>query len=139
MNCYGFALGIDQAPNPNGIGSPYYNATAILNNVIVDLNNWGIEYRVLDAFNSTIYSNEYRIGMRVLYDPLDNKPYSYHFIMQLPNGHWAQKLPSEDSWVLCAGSVDPLDTIWLPRNRPGIPIYDACIGDAIYLAIQIGD
>ena len=139
MNCYGFALGIDQAPNPNGIGSPYTSATAILNNVIVDLNNWGIDYRVLDAFNSTIYSNEYRIGMRVLYDPRDGNPYSYHFIRQLPNGFWAQKLPSKDSWVLCAGSVDPLDTIWLLRDYPGIPIYDACIGDAIYLAIQIDD
>jgi hypothetical protein len=140
MNCYGFALGIDDSFSPNGIGFPYTSAERILNNVIIDLDNLGINYRVLDAYNSPISSNEYRIAMRVLYDDYDINPWSFHFIKQLDNGFWAQKNgTSSPSWILCAGTVDPMDLMWEPRIRAGIPVYDACRYNAIYLAIEIDE
>lgn len=138
INCYGFALNIDSILLPNGIGD-HYSASQILSNVIVDLTNRGIGYRVLDSYNSPISSNEYRIGMRAYWNEDASQPYhKFHFIKQSDNRFWVQKNGLSPSTILCDGSYDPMDFIWVVYKNQYDIYVDVCYGPAVYFAIQIG-
>ncbi|MGI6745697.1 MAG: DNRLRE domain-containing protein [Acutalibacteraceae bacterium] len=72
--------------------------------------------RSIDAYNSTIYLNEYRIAARVYFG--DDNIIHYHFIYQLSNGRWAGKDGFNNSKYFSSGNPSNLAIMWENDKYP---------------------
>ena len=102
-------------------------------------------FREIESFDAPInIENEYRIAMRIGIGPeriiegmLD---FDYHFMMQLSDGTWAEKLPGEHSRVV-SGSQVGVDPAAFPWNKGfvwgrGINYNGFYNSGAIYFAVE---
>lgn len=86
FNCYAYALNETQWRN---VGGPNFRPSSldvdyIAEQVLKDVEELGRTIRIIDSYDSPIYSNEYRIALRT-------GSSDYHFMLQLNNGTWAHK------------------------------------------------
>ena len=90
-NCYAYVLKLDHARNPGGIEldwSKKHSVDEVISFVKQDLGSANV--RVLDKYNSSISSDEYRIAVSTR-TTKNNKIYDYHFMLQHNGGSWSGK------------------------------------------------
>ena len=140
-NCYSFAIGspVNEQPGAasNRIPKRTYDVYDVGESVKADLRAKGYTVRQIAGANSKVYSNEFKIALRVGTKPFacvytfgryDFK-YDYHFMAQMSDGAWAEKHGiSENSNCWPVGETP--DTI--PWTLGGVPYYDSPI---IYYAV----
>ncbi|MDR1247577.1 MAG: DNRLRE domain-containing protein [Clostridiales Family XIII bacterium] len=90
-----------------------YTAKAVVNYTEAHMSELEISsFRMIEDFNSDIDpKNEYRIALRVGADLIggnadfsDDHAFDYHFWVQLDDGRWAQKFPTDPSEIIpCTG------------------------------------
>lgn len=118
-NCWGYALERSFTIEPTYYASA---ATVVPEATII---NWVLGYtrqyansaRQILNQNSSINSNEYRVAFRIsrqtMYnntsqtDPIGHYINQYHFIVQLNNGQWADKMGTASAKVL--GIINPMN------------------------------
>jgi len=118
INCYGYASNFRIYLNPGDVafssGSPIgQGATPSVNTVasyvLQDLGRWyyGKTSRIISSATATVYSNEYRIAVRVGQDPYI---YDYHFMLQCSDGTWCEKHGPAAS--INDGAINPSAINW---------------------------
>lgn len=68
----------------NAFNLESFDVDYIAEQVLKDVKSLGRTIRIIDGYDSPIYSNEYRIALRTGVN-------DYHFMLQLNNGTWAHK------------------------------------------------
>ena len=135
-NCYGYALGLSYALNPGDKSDKlliFNDIDLIAERVISDLKNMGRSGRIIDNYNSSIESNEYRIAVRCatkLYPQYGLWYYDYHFMLQHSDGRWSEKHGTGGNSILHTKGKNPDKISW--DLGPIKKYYDSRI---IYLAI----
>lgn len=128
-NCYGYA--INRFDDNHTIQPGEFSTGAIQQSEISDVNNvainvitdffeFGRRIRGLDNYNSLIYSDEYRIALRVTENGfvIDGVTYyDYHFMVQTSDGRWSHKGGTSPS-ILLGDGVSPETAYWgaIPYN-----------------------
>lgn len=106
-NCYGYAIGrfdenykIQPGEFSTGgisLASEIVDVDYVAIKVINDFFELGRSIRFIDNYNSLIYSDEYRIALRVKVNV------DYHFMVQTSSGQWAHKGGTKESILLNVG------------------------------------
>lgn len=131
INCYLYALGEVNKPNPKDDGLYMYygdSVVTVANRVLSDATSRGRSIRTISGPTAHISDNEYRFCMRVgNYNIFDC---DYHFWLQTSTGEWCDK----GGWYNAAtlrGDVNPSNENWNMGSNPNY--YDS---DTIYFAIS---
>ena len=97
VNCYAYVLGENQSRYVGGGVTTVedYSVDLVAEMVLSDMQKEGRGIRIIDAYDSPIADNEYRIALRTRKD-------DYHFMMQHSDGTWSHK-PGVCSSRLAAG------------------------------------
>jgi hypothetical protein len=142
INCYGYAVGMDQWVNPGDIayyyGSPIEqgetpDVNTVAKYVLDDLSRtYRKESRIISSATASINSDEYRIALRV---GNQQGTYDYHFMKQCSDGGWCHKpsiLPSE-----YLGNINPSTYSWdLYYFDGSLAISNFYDSSTIYIAVK---
>ena len=141
-NCYSFAIGspVNEQPGAASNRPPkrMYDVYDVGESVKADLRAKGYTVRQIAGANSKVYSNEFKIALRVGTKPFFTYSeiyrcyiggYDYHFMAQMSNGAWAEKHGTKET-SNCWNVGKTPDTI--PWTLGGDPYYDSPI---IYYAV----
>jgi len=101
-------------------------------------------FRRIEAYNSPIEPDEYRIATRIAillteFIPLFNdRNFDFHFWAQIDDGRWSQKFPSNYSEIIpgTAYDIDPVDCSWHSARQWGNDRWhNVYSSDIVYFAV----
>lgn len=104
INCYGYALGLNiDASFSFFSGEEYSNETYcnIIKNLTKDMVKRGVHPRIIESYDSPIFSFERRIAFRV--GIKNGKITDFHFMKQCWNGQWCDKMRTSTSTLYPEG------------------------------------
>ena len=141
-NCMGYVLNIKANLGPvpiNGVNT----SVGYKQNVKECIENQGFDCRPIDAYNSPINANEFRVAFKAEYENVVNGISKFHIIMQLSDGTWAGKNHDDPSVHYTAKNLNPdgnssrEKAIWYNvPNLYGVYFRSFLASDTLFFAVQ---
>lgn len=119
-NCYGYALGINNAIDPGTYSGSTIQEGASVSTLVTKVQNdmvsaFGGAGREISAYNATIYSYEWRVACRTGSAMIHSgsayiEVWDYHFMLESSDKGWCHKQGSSPSAYL--GNINPSNYTW---------------------------